>query len=123
MSNKSRLLFTRRKSRNRFSIKKKSSLSHRLVVFRSNANMYAQLIDDNKGNTLLTVSTLNKDVKKSISNNNGGNIKAASVIGDIIAKKALDKGIKEVFFDRGGYIYHGRVKALAESARKSGLKF
>ena len=123
MSNKSRLLFTRRKSRNRFSIKKKSSLSHRLVVFRSNANMYAQLIDDNKGNTLLTVSTLNKDVKKSISNNNGGNIKAASVIGDIIAKKALDKGIKEVFFDRGGYIYHGRVNALAESARKTGLKF
>ena len=122
MSNKSRLLFTRRKSRNRFSIKKKSSLSHRLVVFRSNANMYAQLIDDNNGHTLLTVSTLNKEVKKSISNN-GGNIKAASVIGDIIAKKALDKGIKEVFFDRGGYIYHGRVKNLAEAAREGGLIF
>ena len=121
MSNKSRLLFTRRKSRNRFSIKKKSNLNHRLVVFRSNANIYAQLIDDNNGYTLLTVSTLDKEIKKSVSDN-GGNIKAASVIGDAIAKKALDKGIKEVFFDRGGYIYHGRVKALAEAARKSGLK-
>ena len=122
MSQKSKLLFSRRKERNRFSIKKKSSLVHRLVVYRSNANIYVQLIDDNTGKTLIALSSLDKELRSSMKNN-GGNIKAASTIGDAIAKKAIDKGIKKVFFDRGGYIYHGRVKALADSARKAGLQF
>ena len=122
MSQKSKLLFSRRKERNRFSIKKKSSLDHRLVVYRSNANIYVQLIDDKTGNTLIALSSLDKELKNSMKNN-GGNIKAASAIGEAIAKKVIDKGIKKVFFDRGGYIYHGRVKALAESARKAGLQF
>tara|TARA_E500000178_G_C16351205_1_gene457578 strand:- start:109 stop:477 length:369 start_codon:yes stop_codon:yes gene_type:complete len=122
MSNLSKILFSRRKNRNRFSIRKKSSLNHRLVVFRSNSNIYAQLIDDATGNTLLAVSSLDKNLKKTL-NNKGGNIKAASLIGGHIAKQAIEKGIKKVFFDRGGYIYHGRVKALAESAREVGLKF
>ena len=122
MSEKSKLLFSRRKIRNRFSIRSKSSLKHRLVVFRSNANIYAQVIDDSTGHTLVAFSSLKKDIKKSI-NGNGGNVKAADIIGETIAKKALEKGIKKVFFDRSGYIYHGRVKALAESARKAGLVF
>ena len=90
----------------------------RLNVFRSLKHIYAQVIDDDKGITLAAASTLDKDF-----NGAGGNIAAAKAVGAAIAKKALDKGISEVVFDRGGYIYHGRVAALAQAARDGGLKF
>ena len=94
----------------------------RLSVFRSNKFIYAQIIDDEKQSTLLASSSLNKDLKKKLGDRTG-NIETAVVVGIDIAKKAKEKGIKEVYFDRGGYLYHGRVKALAEAARKEGLKF
>jgi large subunit ribosomal protein L18 len=90
----------------------------RLNVFRSLANIYAQIIDDEKGMTLVAASTQDKEFK-----DYGGNVAAAKAIGTEIAKRALDKGISEVVFDRGGYVYHGRVAALAEAAREAGLKF
>ena len=90
----------------------------RLCVFRSENNIYAQIIDDVAGNTLVSASTVEKAFE-----GNGSNIAAAKKIGSTIAERALAKGIEEVVFDRGGYIYHGRVKALAEGARESGLKF
>ena len=90
----------------------------RLNVFRSTKNIYAQIIDDVKGVTLVAASSLDKEF-----NGNGGNKEAARKVGEMIAKRALDKGISEVVFDRGGYIYHGRVKELAEGAREGGLKF
>ena len=91
-------------------------------MFRSNSNIYAQIIDDEKQSTLLASSSLDKDLKKQAGDKTG-NIKTATAVGSDIAKKAKEKGIKEVYFDRGGYLYHGRVKALAEAARKEGLKF
>ena len=93
----------------------------RLAVFRSNSHMYAQVIDDTAGNTLVSASTLQKEVKDGLEKTN--NIDAAAKLGSVIAKKAIDKGIKTVVFDRGGYIYHGKVKALAEAAREAGLEF
>lgn len=90
----------------------------RLNVFRSLANIYAQVIDDEKGMTLVAASTQDKEFK-----DYGGNIAAAKAVGTEIAKRALEKGISEVVFDRGGYVYHGRVQALAEAAREAGLKF
>jgi large subunit ribosomal protein L18 len=93
----------------------------RLSVYRSLKHMYAQLIDDVSGRTLLTVSTLAEDVKGDLKGT--GNIKAAAKVGAILAAKAKEAGIKAVCFDRGGRKYHGRVKALAEAARKGGLKF
>ena len=90
----------------------------RLNVFRSLKHIYAQVIDDDKGVTLAAASSLDKDFKGA-----GGNIAAAKEVGAAIAKKALEKGITEVVFDRGGYIYHGRVAALAQAAREAGLKF
>jgi large subunit ribosomal protein L18 len=90
----------------------------RLNVFRSLAHIYVQIIDDEKGVTLTAASSLDKDFEGS-----GGNIEGAKKVGAAIAKKALAAGITEVVFDRGGYIYHGRVKALAEAAREGGLKF
>ena len=122
MSNKSRKLFDKRKNRNRFRIKSKSKHNIRLSVFRSNSNIYAQIIDDNKSITLLSVSTLDKKLKQNLSGN-GGNIKSASIVGTTIAKLAIEKKIKNVYFDRGGYLYHGRIKALAEAAREEGLNF
>ena len=91
----------------------------RLNVFRSNANITAQIIDDEKGVTLVSASTLEKDLKIA----NGGNIEAAKTIGQEIAKRAKKAKITQVVFDRGGYLYHGRVKALADAARESGLEF
>ena len=91
----------------------------RLCVFRSNKNISAQIIDDVNGNTLVSASTLEKDLK----GENGGNKEAAKKVGELIAKRALDKGIEDVAFDRGGFLYHGRVKELAEGAREAGLKF
>ena len=90
----------------------------RLNVFRSKANIYAQIIDDVTGNTLVAASTVEKAFE-----GNGGNCEAAKKIGAVVAERALQKGIEEVVFDRGGYIYHGRVKALADGAREAGLKF
>ena len=93
----------------------------RLAVFRSNNHMYAQIIDDTVGNTLVSASTLQKEVKAECEKTN--NVDAAAHLGTVIAKKALDKGIKTVVFDRGGFIYAGKVKALAEAAREAGLEF
>ncbi len=93
----------------------------RLAVFRSNNHMYAQIIDDVAGNTIVSASTLQGDVKEGLDKTN--NVAAAAKLGEVIAKKALDNGIKEVVFDRGGYIYQGKVKALADAAREAGLQF
>ena len=90
----------------------------RLDVFRSNANIYAQIIDDENGVTLLSASTLDKEFE-----GYGGNKEAAKAVGTMIAKRAIERGITEVVFDRGGYVYHGRIQALAEAAREGGLKF
>ena len=93
----------------------------RLAVFRSNNHMYAQIIDDTVGNTLVSASTLDKDVKDAVEKTN--NVAAAAQVGTVIAKKALDKGITTVVFDRGGFIYQGKIKALADAAREAGLTF
>lgn len=92
----------------------------RLSVFRSLANLYVQLIDDAEGKTLLSLCTLSKEMKGKVPY--GGGLKAAAALGEELGKKALAKGIKKIVFDRGGYQYHGRVKALAESLRKAGLE-
>ena len=118
------------KSRSEIRIKKHNRMRNRfsgtaerprLAVFRSNNHMYAQIIDDTVGNTLVAASTLDKDVKAELENTN--NVEAAAYLGTVIAKKALDKGIKTVVFDRGGFIYQGKVQALAEAAREAGLEF
>ena len=93
----------------------------RLCVFRSNNHMYAQIIDDTVGNTIVSASTLEKDVKSEIEKTN--NVDAAAYLGTVIAKRAIEKGIKTVVFDRGGFIYQGKVAALAEAAREAGLEF
>ncbi|RZI45574.1 50S ribosomal protein L18 [Rickettsiales endosymbiont of Peranema trichophorum] len=111
--------FDKRKCRVRIAIARKSRGKFRLSVFRSNKNIYAQIIDDAKGVTLAAASTKNKSFKGPV----GVNVKAAAEVGKLIALSALEKGIKEVVFDRGGRIYHGRVKALADAAREHGLKF
>ena len=93
----------------------------RLSVFHSNQHIYAQIIDDTAGNTLCSASSLDKDVAKSLKKTN--DVEAATAVGAAIGKKAVDKGIKEVVFDRGGYIYQGKVQALADAAREAGLEF
>lgn len=93
----------------------------RLAVFRSNNHMYAQIIDDTVGNTLVSACTLDKDVKDAVEKTN--NVAAAAQVGTVIAKRALDKGITTVVFDRGGFIYQGKIKALADAAREAGLTF
>ena len=107
-----------RKLRNRFS---GTSERPRLAVFRSNNHMYAQIIDDTVGNTLVSASTLQKELSAELEKTN--NVDAAAYLGTVIAKKALEKGITTVVFDRGGFIYQGKVKALADAAREAGLKF
>ena len=107
-----------RKIRNRFS---GTAERPRLAVFRSNNHMYAQIIDDTVGKTLVSASTLDKDVKAECEKTN--NVEAAAVVGKVVAKKALEKGITTVVYDRGGFIYEGKVKALAEAAREAGLEF
>lgn len=94
----------------------------RLNVFRSNQNIYAQLIDDTVGKTLAAASTLDPEVKGRLEGN-GGNAVAAKIVGEVIAKRAVAAGVTEVVFDRAGYLYHGRVAALADAAREAGLKF
>ena len=107
-----------RKLRNRFS---GTAERPRLAVFRSNNHMYAQIIDDTVGNTLVSASTLQKDVKAELEKTN--NVEAAAYLGTVITKKAIEKGITSVVFDRGGFIYHGKIKALADAAREAGLNF
>ncbi len=107
-----------RKIRNRFS---GTAERPRLAVFRSNNHMYAQIIDDTVGKTLVAASTLEKDVKAELEKTN--DVAAAAYLGTVIAKKALENGIKTVVFDRGGFIYQGKLKALAEAAREAGLEF
>ena len=118
----SNTIINERKARTRFKLKNSCTKNIRLSVFRSNSNIYAQIIDDEKQSTLLASSSLDKDLKKKLGKKTG-NIETATAVGSDIAKKAKEKGIKEVYFDRGGYLYHGRIKALAEAARKEGLKF
>ena len=115
---KDRQLFLRRKNRTRQNIKSCINSNPRLSVFRSSKNIYAQIIDDGKGITIVSASSL-----ESSQNFSGSNTEGASKIGALIADRALKKGVKSVVFDRGGYKYHGRVKALAEAARSAGLKF
>ncbi len=107
-----------RRQRNRFS---GTAERPRLAVFRSNNHMYAQIIDDTVGNTLVSACTLQKDVKAELEKTN--HVDAAAYLGTVIAKKALEKGITTVVFDRGGFIYQGKVKALADAAREAGLEF
>ena len=104
--------------RNRFS---GTAERPRLAVFRSNNHMYAQIIDDTVGNTLVAASTLEKEVKAELEKTN--NVDAAAYLGTVIAKRALEKGITTVVYDRGGFIYQGKVAALAEAAREAGLEF
>jgi large subunit ribosomal protein L18 len=93
----------------------------RLNVSRSLKHIYAQIVDDTHGRTLVAASTRDKEVRKTLKS--GGNVAAAKVVGKVVAQRALDAGVARVVFDRGGYAYHGRVKALAEAAREAGLKF
>ncbi|MDR1694813.1 MAG: 50S ribosomal protein L18 [Lactobacillaceae bacterium] len=120
--NTPRELFNKRKTRVRYDLKKHASGKSRLSVFRSGRHIYAQVIDDLKGSTIVSASTLDKEIReKNIKKSS--TVEAASFIGTLIAERALKSGVSEVVFDRGGYIYHGRVKALAEAARAAGLKF
>ena len=107
-----------RKIRNRFS---GTAERPRLAVFRSNNHMYAQIIDDTVGNTLVSASTLQKEVKAELNKTN--DVEAAAYLGKVIAERAIEKGIKDVVFDRGGFIYQGKIQALADAAREAGLNF
>ena len=119
-----------KKSRSEIRVKKHTRLRNRfagtaerprLAVFRSNNHMYAQIIDDSVGNTLVAASTMEKSVKAELEKTN--NVDAAAYLGKVIAEKALEKGLKTVVFDRGGFIYQGKVQALADAAREAGLEF
>ena len=119
--NTKKALFDKRKLRNRLSIKKNIGIKLRLSVFRSNKHIYCQIIDDIKQVTLCSSSTLDPEVKKQLKSSS--TIDAAEKVGKNIALKAKENGLQTVVFDRGGYLYHGRVKSLAEGARSNGLKF
>ena len=114
-------LFERRRQRTRSKIRKSNRDQPRLSVHRSSKHIYAQVIDDTLGKTLVAASTLDSDFKSALSKTT--DVAAASVVGKLVAERAKAKGIDAVIFDRGGYIFHGRVKALAEAAREAGLKF
>ena len=116
---KSRQLFARRKKRNRYQLRKRGGGKPRLSVFRSSKHIYAQLIDDSTGNTLAAASSDEKDIAGKV----GGNKAAAAEVGAAIAKRGVEKGVKQVAFDRGRFAYHGRVAALADAAREGGLDF
>ena len=114
-------LFARRQRRARFALRKASGGRPRLSVFRSGKHIYAQVIDDLKGLTLAAASSLDEGLKAKLKT--GANKDAAAAIGKLVAERAVKAGVKEVVFDRGGYIFHGRVKALADAAREGGLSF
>ena len=119
-----------KQSRSKVRVKKHNRLRNRfagtaerprLAVFRSNNHMYAQIIDDTVGKTLVAASSVEKEVKAELEKTN--NVDAAAYIGTVVAKRAIEKGIKEVVFDRGGFIYQGKIQALADAAREAGLEF
>ena len=111
----------RRKARVRRAVKAAAGNRVRLSVHRTSKQIYAQLIDDRKGTTLAAASSLEKEMRATLKT--GGNVDAAKAVGKLLAERALQKGVKDVVFDRGRYLYHGRVKALAEAAREGGLNF
>ncbi len=111
----------RRKARVRRAIKKAANGRPRLSVFRSSKQIYAQIIDDVRGHTVAAASTLEKDVKGKLKT--GADVAAAKEVGRLVAERAVQAGVKQVVFDRSGYLYHGRVKALADAAREGGLEF
>ncbi|MEA2755295.1 MAG: large subunit ribosomal protein [Aliidongia sp.] len=114
-------LFLRRKQRVRTKLRKLAGSRPRLSVFRSSMHIYAQLIDDAQGVTLVAASSIDKGLKTDLKT--GADKAAAEAVGKLLAERAVEKGIKDVVFDRGGYLYHGRVKALADAARAAGLNF
>jgi len=110
--------FNRRKARVRYALKTKAAGRLRLSVHRSEKNIYAQIIDDKAGKTLISASSKDKEIKAK-----GATVAGAVEVGKLVAERALKAGIKEVVFDRGGYLFHGRIKAIAEAAREAGLSF
>ena len=118
---KTKTLFERRRDRVRRSIKKVLNGRPRLSVYRSSKQIYAQIIDDAKGYTLASASSVDKDLRSALKS--GGNTSAAEAVGKMLAERAKAAGVTQVVFDRGGYMYHGRVKALADAAREGGLEF
>lgn len=113
--------FVRRSRRVRHTLKRTANGRVRLSVFRSSKHIYAQVIDDQSGKTVAAASTLDKDLKAALLK--GSDTAAAGAVGKLVAERAIKAGVKDVVFDRGGYIYHGRIKALAEAAREAGLNF
>ena len=113
-------LFKRRAQRSRYQLKKRAAGKPRLSVFRSAKQIYVQLIDDVQGKTLAAASTVEKDLRSKVKS--GGNSEAAAEVGKLIAERATKAGVSSVVFDRGGYKYHGRIKALADAAREAGLE-
>lgn len=118
---KAKALRARRKQRVRTRLRKRSGERLRLSVFRSGKNIYAQVIDDRGGSTVVAASTLDKEIRGSIKS--GANRDAAAAVGKLVAERAVAKGLSDVVFDRGAYLFHGRIKALADAAREAGLKF
>ena len=114
-------LFARRQRRTRYALRQAAGGRPRLSVFRSGKHIYAQVIDDRKGLTLAAASSLDKDVKGKLKT--GATVDAAKEVGKLLAERAVQAGVKQVIFDRSGYLYHGRVKALADAAREGGLDF
>lgn len=113
--------FARRQQRTRARLRKSGGDRHRLSVFRSGKHIYAQVIDDRRGVTLVAASTVDKELRPSL--RTGADKSAAGAVGKLVAERAVAAGVKEVVFDRGGYRYHGRIKALADAAREAGLSF
>lgn len=120
MSN-AKTLFTRRTQRNRSRLRRVGAGRPRLSVFRSGKHIYAQIIDDATGTTVAAASSMDKDLRGALKT--GADVSAAAEVGKLVAKRAVEKGVSDVMFDRGGYKYHGRVRALAEGAREGGLSF
>ncbi|MDJ0948206.1 MAG: 50S ribosomal protein L18 [Alphaproteobacteria bacterium] len=114
-------LFERRRARTRWQLRKQNRNRPRLSVFRSSQHIYAQVINDVEGRTLAAASTLDKDLKSALKT--GADRDAAKAVGKLVADRAIKAGVKDVVFDRGGYLFHGRVKALADAAREAGLNF
>jgi len=121
MSSKAKQLFERRRGRVRRRVSLAAGDRPRLSVFRSSMHIYAQVIDDTSGKTLAAASTVDKSLRDSLKT--GANIAAAQAVGKLVAERAVAAGVKAVIFDRGGYLFHGRVKALADAAREGGLNF
>jgi large subunit ribosomal protein L18 len=113
--------FDRRKARVRRTLRKVQSDRPRLSVFRSSKHIYAQVIDDTQGRTVASASSIDKELRSALAK--GADVAAAAEVGRLVAKRAVAAGVKDVVFDRGGYLYHGRVKALADAAREGGLNF